>query len=114
VPTCRSIVSSRRAARRARIADAVGAVPAGVLGRRGIGVRRSLMETTEVDAGAGRRAYSTYVVRLSWDEGGAVTGVVVHVATGDRFAFKGLDGLGALLRERVSAEVEAAAPRHES
>jgi hypothetical protein len=72
------------------------------------------METTEGAAGDVRRAYTTYVVRLSWDEAGEVKGVVVHVATGDRFAFEGLDRLNALLRERVSAEVEAAAPSHKS
>ena len=49
---------------------------------------------------------ATYVVRVSRDASSRIRGVVVHVATGERFAFDSGDGMALLIRERV--ELDAA------
>ena len=50
---------------------------------------------------------ATYVVRVSLDASSRIRGVVVRVATGERFAFDSVDRMALLLRERV--EIDAAA-----
>jgi len=50
---------------------------------------------------------ATYVVRVSLDASSRVNGVVVRVATGERFAFDSMDRMARLLREQV--EIDAAA-----
>ena len=52
---------------------------------------------------------ATYVVRVSLDASRRINGVVVRVATGERFAFDSMDRMALLLREQV--ENDAAAHR---
>jgi hypothetical protein len=67
-----------------------------MIGRRG--TRRAITEDTH--------HLATYVVRVSRDASSRIRGVVVHVATGERFAFDSVDGMALLIRERV--ELDAA------
>jgi hypothetical protein len=48
---------------------------------------------------------ATYVVRISRDASRRISGVVVRVATGERFAFESVDHMAALLRERVTTDL---------
>lgn len=49
--------------------------------------------------------HATYVVRIWRDGSGEIRGVVVRVATGERFAFERLDRMGPLLHERVTTDI---------
>ena len=53
------------------------------------------------------RHLATYVVRVSRDGSSQIRGVVVHVATGERFTFDSLDRMALLIRERVEADAAA-------
>jgi hypothetical protein len=48
---------------------------------------------------------ATYVVRISGDASKRISGVVVRVATGERFTFESVDHMAALLRERVTTDL---------
>ena len=48
---------------------------------------------------------ATYVVRISRDVSKRISGVVVRVATGERFAFESVDDMAALLRDRVTTDL---------
>jgi hypothetical protein len=48
---------------------------------------------------------ATYVVRISQDGSRRISGVVVRVATGERFAFESVDHMATLLRERVTMDL---------
>ena len=48
---------------------------------------------------------ATYVVRISRDASSRIRGVLVHVATGKRFAFDGLDHMTLLLQERLAIDM---------
>jgi hypothetical protein len=48
---------------------------------------------------------ATYVVRISRDVSKRISGVVVRVSTGERFAFENVDHMAALLRERVTMDM---------
>jgi hypothetical protein len=49
--------------------------------------------------------FASYVVRVSREGSDRISGVLVRVATGERFAFEALDRLAELLRERVTADL---------
>ena len=48
---------------------------------------------------------ASYVVRVSRDRSDRIRGVLVRVATGERFVFEDLDRLTELLRERMIADL---------
>ena len=48
---------------------------------------------------------ATYVVRVSQDASSRISGVVVRVATGERFAFDSVDHMALLLRERLAIDM---------
>jgi hypothetical protein len=53
----------------------------------------------------GQPDLATYVVRITRDVSRGISGVVVRVATGERFAFESVDQMAALLRERVTTDL---------
>jgi hypothetical protein len=50
-------------------------------------------------------AHASYVVRVSRDDTGAICGVVVRVATGQRLPFADASGAGPLLRELIELDL---------
>jgi hypothetical protein len=55
--------------------------------------------------------HSTYVVRALRDDSGAIRGVVVRVATGERLSFADVNRAGALLRELIEADLSQPSPQ---
>jgi hypothetical protein len=50
-------------------------------------------------------SHASYVVRVSRDDTGAIRGVVVRVATGQRLPFADASGAGPLLRELIEQDL---------
>jgi ABC-type uncharacterized transport system ATPase subunit len=52
------------------------------------------------------RSYATFVVRVSRDDANGVSGVVICVRSGERLAFRGVDGAGRVLAQAIARETQ--------